>query len=261
MMRHVRRDTGFSGTVGRAMVRGIEEALWLNAWASGMEEAGRAWELPRSITRETADPMPRSVVRLARSFASLLVKLNRRSLTQIYKEASRRQGEDVDAEELGYYLTMQGLGSGVRWTDHHKSFSVTIPRAEALAIGRRGRWAFDGWVSDKHTTKIKGPKPDTAAVRRAEEAARYARMAEHEASKGSMFEHASLTSQDVTRWQQSLEAHQVAADAFEEAGDLEEAEEIRSHIRSSRYELERRFAESQRDPATRRVFSTRSRQR
>lgn len=250
---HARRDTGFSGAIGREMLRGIEDALWLSAWSNAMEEAGRGRELPNNITRESADPMPRSVARLARKFASLLVKLNRKSLTQIYEEASRRQGGEIDAEELGYYLTMQGLGHGVSWTDRHKPFSVTIPRGETYASpARGGRWSFDGWVSDRALTKIKGPKPDTAAIRLAQEAARNARMMEHEASKGSMFEHAALTSQDVVLWQRALEAHQVAADAYEEAGDLEEGEEIRSHIRRSRYELDERFAESQRDPSRKR---------
>ena len=131
------------------MLRGIEDALWLPAWASAMEEEGS--RTPRNITRESADRMPREVTRAARSFAAELVRQNRATLPQIYARASEADGKDVDPEELGYYLTMQALGHGVGWDDNHQPFDVVLPYAEAHAFRDDEGWDF-------HVSMTRGPR-------------------------------------------------------------------------------------------------------
>ena len=129
----------------RDFLRGVEDALWLPAWASAKEE--RRERTPRNITRKTADRMPPTVRTMARKFASTLIRLNDASLEEIYERASQADGGPVDAEELGYYLTMQALGHGVGWEDDHEPFEVRLPRAEAYAHRSATRWILDGYVS------------------------------------------------------------------------------------------------------------------
>ena len=68
-----RRDMS-RAEVNSGMLRGIEDALWLPAWASAVEEAGD--RLPGSITRETADPMPSTVRAAAVKVAREIARLN-----------------------------------------------------------------------------------------------------------------------------------------------------------------------------------------
>ena len=139
--RAVRRDLSRTEVV-RGMLRGIEDALWLPAWADAMEEAGE--RSPRNITRETADPMPAAVSAAARLVAREMQSLNDAGLTDLWRRASEADGREADPEQLGYYLTMQALGHGVSWEDDHRPFKVKLPRMEAHASPsrRRGRWTF-----------------------------------------------------------------------------------------------------------------------
>ena len=121
-----RRDPARTA-IRRAMLRGIEDALWLPAWASAVDELGE--RTPRHITRETADPAPRDVARAARLIAQRIERDNQASLAALHARASAADGRDADPEELGYYLTMQALGHGVGWTDDHAPFQVVLPQA------------------------------------------------------------------------------------------------------------------------------------
>lgn len=200
--------------VSRAMLQGIEDALWLPAWASAAEEEGEA--LPRNITRETAPRGPREVRVLARRYAQLLMRLNHVDLRQIHKDASIADGSREsdpeslgyylsDPESLGYYLTMQGLGHGVGWDDDHARFDVRIPGGEVYAVrGRGGRWSLDGYVSDRFKSEMKAFRSPSPAVQKARRAVEHA------------FSHPSPG------------AWLVASDAAEEAGEHDWADSLRA---------------------------------
>lgn len=122
------------------MLRGIEDGLWLPAWADAVEEEGG--RLPRNIRRETAEPLPTEVKSAARRVAAELVRVNRATLVDLHQRASEADGKEADPEELGYYLTMQGLGTGVRWSDSHEPFDVVVPHLEAHATRADRGWDF-----------------------------------------------------------------------------------------------------------------------
>ena len=140
-----RRDLSRS-EITAGMLQGIEDALWLPAWADAMEEAGQ--RPPQNITRETADPMPAAVGTAARKVAREIARLNGgrlQSLAEVWRRASAADGREADPNELGYYLTMQALGHGVSWEDDHAPFAVKLPRVEANVFPSRrpGRWTFN----------------------------------------------------------------------------------------------------------------------
>ena len=137
-----------------AFRRGVEDGLWLNAWASTMEELGLRTE--RNITRDTADPAPHEVTAFARRYMARIALLNPRRgarraiggpIVQLVREAALADGRRVNAEELGFDLTMQSQGHGVSWTDDHACFHVLIPDIDVYAAmthvlrGSR-RWHF-----------------------------------------------------------------------------------------------------------------------
>jgi hypothetical protein len=127
--------------VTQDMLNGILEAMWLTAWANAEEEAGR--RLPRNITMETAPPPPASAKKIAKEYAKALAAVNGGRLSGIYDRASVYEKGHVDARELGYYLTMQGMGHGVSWDDSHNAFPVNLPSTEVIAFKNKGRWSMD----------------------------------------------------------------------------------------------------------------------
>lgn len=149
--RHVRksRRDPRDRDVQRAMLRGMEDGFWLPSWASAVEEEGE--RLPRSITRQTANAPPPSVLQFVAKFVSDLRAVNGgRGLKEIYAAASRADGHPVDPESLGYYLAMQAQGHGVSWFDDHAHFPIVLPRVEVYAFRtNRGDWDLEGSSSKR----------------------------------------------------------------------------------------------------------------
>lgn len=133
--------------VEREMFEGIVDGIWLDAWAQALEEEGKS--PPRSITRETAPPAPESARKLAEAFARNLEEANNTSLLRIYQRASDAEGEDVDAESLGFDLTMQAMGHGISWFDDHAEFNVVLPYLESHAYKSGRKWFVDGSTSNR----------------------------------------------------------------------------------------------------------------
>ena len=140
------------------MLKGIEDAVWLPQWMSAMEEAGRGRELPRNVTRRSADEIPKSGRTLARMFALALTDKNKATLYELYLRAidaealrrgvnpqAQRRGGVVDPETLGWYLAMQAQGHGVGWTDDHEEFEVSLPSAEWYTTRIGNRWHVEGY--------------------------------------------------------------------------------------------------------------------
>jgi hypothetical protein len=145
--------------VEREMNLGILEAVWMDSYMNWTEEHGygyRTGHIPQHV-RELSDipqAVPQSAKKLAAKFASFLVKVNKATLTQIHERASRADGEDADARQLGFYLAMQAAGHGIGWTDNHAPFHVILPRVEWHAYGSKGKVQVEGWVSDRLARKM-----------------------------------------------------------------------------------------------------------
>lgn len=127
----------------QGMMNGILEALWLSSWADAMDEMGKP--TPRNITAETADPPPASAKKIAKEYAKALAAVNNGSLTGIYLLAMEHEPgcREIDPRELGYYLTMEGLGHGVSWWDDHPKFPVNIPNVSVMAGKSGSKWFLD----------------------------------------------------------------------------------------------------------------------
>lgn len=139
------RDPSSKSPYSSFVLRGIEDALWLPAWSQAAEEEGD--KLPKNITRETAPPMPPETRGHAVRFAAALARANRANLDDIWTRASEAEGHGVDPEELGYYVAMQGIASGVRWDDSHEPFDLLIPALEAHAYRTVGGWHLQASTS------------------------------------------------------------------------------------------------------------------
>lgn len=123
------------------MLRGIEDAVWLDSYSSALEERGIVGTLRRS-----APDAPLSAKTLARRYALALTAANGSTLHDLWRKASRAEGKEVDAKELGYNLAMQSVGHGISWFDNHAHFDVKLPRAEWYASKvKPNRWIVEGY--------------------------------------------------------------------------------------------------------------------
>lgn len=143
-------------SVERYMIQGFLEAVWLDSYMSWAEEHGhghRTGHIPQHVKGLSDIPQapPLAAKKFAKKFAAILVKINRATLTELYKRASRADGHEVDPVALGFYLAMQSAGHGVSWTDSHATFKVLLPSAEWHAYGPKGRVRVDAIVSERHS--------------------------------------------------------------------------------------------------------------
>jgi hypothetical protein len=114
-------------------VEGAARAIWVQAWADQMEEAGR--KLPSGDLMKAAPATPLSAYVKAGELIGKLECLNRVHWAVLAARAAQAEGEDydpndIDNEEFGHYLAMEALGHGVSWFDDHAEFEVEIPRIE-----------------------------------------------------------------------------------------------------------------------------------
>lgn len=155
-----RRRSAEDRAVEAEMLAGIEEGIWLDSWASAVEELGR--EVPRHITLDTAPAVPASASKLARAVARAITRVNGgRSLASIAASAERADRRPIGSSEasglarrLGYDLAMQIRGHGISWLDDHAFFPLVLPSGEWYATrervpGRGARWLVEGYVSDR----------------------------------------------------------------------------------------------------------------
>jgi hypothetical protein len=145
-----RKDSG----VERDMNLGFLDAVWVDAYMDWTEENGLGWmtgHIPQHVRDLDDIPQrpPEGAKKLARKYASLLVKMNRASLTQIWERASKAEGGAVDPRELAFYLAMQSRGHGISWVDSHAVFKVVLPSAEWYAYGKKGHVQVEGNVSEQ----------------------------------------------------------------------------------------------------------------
>jgi hypothetical protein len=141
------------------MELGFLEGMWLDSYMSWAEENNLSYtsgHIPQHVRDLDDIPQapPLSAKKLAKKYGSILVKMNKANLTQLYDRASRAEGSSVNPKELGYYLAMQSRGHGVSWTDNHAKFAVTLPSGEWYAYGKKGRVGLEGYVSERFARKL-----------------------------------------------------------------------------------------------------------
>lgn len=136
-----------SDYISQSFLGGIAKALWILPWADYEEEHGRHYSGQR--LDDVAPNPPPSAFALAKKFAATLEHLNKKSLQQIWKEASKADGREADPEDLGFYLTMPAMGHGVSWTDDHERFYVLLPYVDSHVFKSGRTWRVDGEVSER----------------------------------------------------------------------------------------------------------------
>lgn len=157
--RDVVREPKRNPHVEREMLLGFLEAVWLDSYMSWAEESGhghRTGHIPQHVRGLSDIPQapPLAAKKLAKKYASILVKMNRASLTQIWERASHADGKGADPRQLGFNLAMQSRGHGISWTDDHAPFKLALPSAEWSAYGSKGRVRVDGYVSERRPSKL-----------------------------------------------------------------------------------------------------------
>jgi len=138
--------------IENVMIDGMARAFFVSAWADRQEERGKTAGWSGNDLMDLAPKTPRYARDFALMFAgslsgSLPVILNNAAWADVTEgltlaepfyrfehpelEAKARDLQtDEYARDLGHYLAMQGLGSGVSWFDNHAKFEIKIPYTE-----------------------------------------------------------------------------------------------------------------------------------
>ena len=107
------------------LIDSMARTVWCNAWASAMEEAGRS--ISGAKIEEVAPPTPAEAHRVAEAFMAALEEANDVALERVWEEL------DGEAKDLGHYLIMEALGTGVAWTDDHDDeHGLEVPDLEVI---------------------------------------------------------------------------------------------------------------------------------
>jgi ribosomal protein L20A (L18A) len=135
---YLKEEQGKQSSLTTYIQNGVESALWNNAWANFADEHGIS--LSGCQIENVSPTMPENVKDVAVRFCCDVETINQLLVDRLYEMARKADGLDstiIDpdyAEEFGHYLTMQGLGSGVRWFDSHVKFPLKVPYVEVYAF-------------------------------------------------------------------------------------------------------------------------------
>ncbi len=121
-------------TVEATTTRAIAKAYYASAWADAMEEAGYQFAPQTRINREAPDPSQESLARAIRDAQALCEMNGVSTLEELLQKAADadRKGNDPSeiAEDFGFDIGMEMLGSGVSWKDDHEDFGYQAPHTE-----------------------------------------------------------------------------------------------------------------------------------
>lgn len=121
------------------IIESMARALFVSAWASSEEEAGRSHG-----GKELMDIAPRTSKRAeqaAKKLAAEMEKTNGIPIEALYILAALQPGkrygkEDPSPHLFGHYMAMQALGHGVSWWDDFPNVTVVPEGVEHF--GREG---------------------------------------------------------------------------------------------------------------------------
>lgn len=122
------------GALDGAIIEAMARTLFVDAWASAMEERGEthgwAGQDLMDLAPETSSEAKAAAAKLAAEF----VALNGKSLTDLLEAAAAADGDAAlnpsYVESFGHNLAMQAIGHGVSWFDDHAEFPIEFPRSE-----------------------------------------------------------------------------------------------------------------------------------
>lgn len=116
-------------------LEGAARALWVDAWAEVMEDAGRL--PPEEDLVEVADDTPAEAKELAGKLVKALTAANDRGLEQLMADAAAADDGKLDdeyARSFGFDVVMQALGTGVTWFDNHGRFPLKVPSVDNWSL-------------------------------------------------------------------------------------------------------------------------------
>ena len=129
------------------IVQGVAEAFWFTSWADFMEQ--ECGESLSGMKIEDAAPLvPDSARELADAFLDRFERANDELVNVTYLRAastpggSRRGGP----KDFGFAIAMQGMGTGVAWTDDHPEpqLGMKVPHFEVTRFNFEDDLKCDG---------------------------------------------------------------------------------------------------------------------
>jgi hypothetical protein len=111
------------------IVEAAARALFVDAWASAEEEAGRGRELRGELMDLAPETIPEAVDQ-AEELMKEFEQTNAKAVDVMYQEAAALPGRhhsDPTPEDFGHYTAMQALGHGVSWSDDHPEHGFKVP--------------------------------------------------------------------------------------------------------------------------------------
>lgn len=111
------------------ILEGFARALFVHAWANDCEERGDTEGWGGADLCELAPPTSTEAIEAARS-ALQTIAANNSTAIEVAWCLVRLAEEDATAENFGWYLGMEWLGSGVQWDDSREPHELTIGRGE-----------------------------------------------------------------------------------------------------------------------------------
>jgi len=130
------------------IVEGMARAFYATSWAQGVEDRGGSLS-GVEIMDVLPEPIPEAAWRAARELAALMA--GEKGLKRVLQKAAVADGDedliyDPDyAEELGHYLAMMAMGSGVSWFDDHGEFPIIVEAVEMVSPDDLPEEVFDDY--------------------------------------------------------------------------------------------------------------------
>ena len=113
-----------------AIVRGIAEVVWADAWSNHVEEHRCQSLIGVEITSAMPE-IPTVALEEAEEIAKDIEKANDTTLDFLLEEASKADKTEADPTEFGNGLAFMSVGSGVSWFDDHEKFPLKMPYEES----------------------------------------------------------------------------------------------------------------------------------
>lgn len=117
------------------IVRAHARALWCMTWANYMENTGQSGKLSGQEITEIAPPTKEPYLKEAEENIVTIERDNGKDICDLLADTwqadptSHLEGDKIDGYvyDFGFFLAMQVLGSGVRWSGDHGELPFTLP--------------------------------------------------------------------------------------------------------------------------------------
>lgn len=207
---------------------GMARALYVDAWASGMDEEGLTGNWGGMDLMDLAGETSPYAYEKAKNIYKEIEQLNDTDLSKFTPPGEKY--DTYDRENFGHYLIMEALGSGVSWFDDHEDHGLKLPRIE-----------YYPWDDDQVMREIEEAKQERGVEEDFDKESRRAQVTEDEKYKTINEMRQALS--DVDLYYAAEVAAREIPYILEEAEDLDEWVMIQgfkdgmSHIDESNMEM------------------------